>query len=147
MKGWTVKRIKIFAKKCVGCELCGIACSVVHEGQSRESGMRIRVTRQFPGRSDRPFQPAVCQHCEKPKCVQACPRGAIVPNEGEQTVEVREGLCDGCGKCAEACPFSAVWVDPLRKCAVKCDLCRGNPQCVRFCQFGAITSPFAAAEE
>jgi anaerobic carbon-monoxide dehydrogenase iron sulfur subunit len=138
-----MKRIKVSSKDCVGCELCGITCSVTHSGNVREAGMRIRIKRQFPERADRPFQPAVCQQCEKPKCVEACPKGALIPNSQKEVIQLNEETCDGCGACIEACPFDAIWIDPLRQVAVKCDLCQGNPQCVHYCQFGAIQSPFA----
>jgi Fe-S-cluster-containing hydrogenase component 2 len=44
----------------------------------------------------------------------------------------------------EACPFHAIWVDPLRKVAIKCDLCKGHPVCVQYCRFGAIRLPSEA---
>lgn len=138
-----MKRIQVSPRKCVGCELCGIACSVTRGGEVRETGMRIRIKRQFPERADRPFQPAVCRQCEKPKCVEACPKGALLMDLQGEIVRLDEKLCDGCGACVEACPFEAIWIDPQRRMAVKCDLCRGKPECVRYCQFGAIESPFA----
>ena len=134
--------IKVSPKNCVGCELCAISCSIYHEDQTREGAMRIRIKRQFPQRMDRPFQPEVCQSCDKPKCVEACPQSALVMDVEVGQVNLFKEKCDGCGECVEVCPFHAIWVDPLRNVAVKCDLCLGDPQCVKFCQFKAIESPF-----
>ena len=104
--------------------------------------MRIRIKRHYPDLPTPAFQPMVCRNCEKPKCVEACPQGALVLNTGSEEVLLIESKCDGCAECVKACPFRAIWVDPLRNVAIKCDLCKGNPRCVRFCSFGAIRSPF-----
>ena len=73
-----------------------------------------------------------CMHCDPKEapCVQACPKGAIY--------EVADGIlaidydkCDGCGKCAEACPYGAIVLKEGK--AFKCDLCLSlfdEPQCV-----------------
>ena len=137
-----MKSLKVLPKHCVGCELCGISCSVTHGDQPRASAMRIRIKRHYPDLPTPAFQPMVCRHCDKAKCVNACPKEALVPDESKEQVLLVEAKCDGCGKCVEACPFHAVWVDPIRKIAIKCDLCGGNPRCVGFCSFGAIRSPF-----
>ena len=47
--------------------------------------------------------------------------------------------CVGCGMCVHACPFGAVGFDKDRGRPFKCDLCGGDPLCVRFCEPGALT--------
>jgi len=137
----TMISLKVRAEKCVGCELCGIVCSVVHEDQARATAMRIRIHRKYPELSYPPFQPMVCRNCSNPACVKACPQGALVLSKDRGEVLVLESNCDGCGQCVEGCPFHAVWVDPRRKTAIKCDLCQGKVRCVQFCSFGALESP------
>ncbi len=73
-----------------------------------------------------------CVHCDpnEAPCVKVCPKGAIY--------EVADGIlaidydkCDGCGKCAEACPRNAIVMKAGK--AFKCDLCLSifdQPQCV-----------------
>ena len=36
------------------------------------------------------------------------------------------------------CPFGAILYDPDNRRVIKCDLCGGDPQCVRFCPTGAL---------
>jgi Fe-S-cluster-containing hydrogenase component 2 len=40
--------------------------------------------------------------------------------------------------CIGICPFGAVSWDADHDCVVKCDLCDGDPECVRHCLYGAI---------
>lgn len=45
-------------------------------------------------------------------------------------VIINEQKCVGCGKCAEACPINAIFIDPSRKKAVVCIHCG---ECVQWC--------------
>ncbi len=45
----------------------------------------------------------LCQKCEPCTAAAACPGNAITPG-----VEIDLLKCEGCGKCATACPFSAI---------------------------------------
>jgi Fe-S-cluster-containing hydrogenase component 2 len=40
--------------------------------------------------------------------------------------------------CVSACPVGAVVVDPEEGTASKCDLCGGEPQCVKYCPAGVL---------
>jgi Fe-S-cluster-containing hydrogenase component 2 len=51
-------------------------------------------------------------------------------------VLVNDKKCTSCGKCIEACPGGIPHVHPANKKIVICDLCKGNPQCVKVCQEG-----------
>lgn len=137
-----MKAIKVSPKRCVSCEICSIICSVTNSGQPRGSAMRIRIKRQYPDPPSLPFRPMVCQNCDEPKCVEACLPQALVVDKEIQQVLLLESKCDGCGLCIEACPFEAIWIDPLKNVAIKCDLCGGDPECVKMCRFDAIKFPF-----
>jgi Fe-S-cluster-containing hydrogenase component 2 len=40
--------------------------------------------------------------------------------------------------CMVGCPFGAVRYDSTRKKVFKCELCEGDPQCVKFCPTGSL---------
>jgi len=46
----------------------------------------------------------ICDGCEK--CIEACPKNAIVMKDGK--AKVVEALCVGCGACIAACPLEAL---------------------------------------
>ncbi|MCK5548711.1 MAG: 4Fe-4S binding protein, partial [Thermoplasmata archaeon] len=45
--------------------------------------------------------------------------------------------CIGCRLCVVVCPFSAITT--FRDEIIKCDLCNGDPTCVKYCATGALT--------
>ncbi len=54
------------------------------------------------------------------------------------------------GLCVTACPQypnSAVRVIPATKKAIKCDLCGGDPQCVKFCPKSVALTPHLYPEK
>ena len=51
---------------------------------------------------------------------------------------IDDGQCIGCGTCAEECPFGAIIVHQDSKSPFKCDLCKGDPACVKSCPTGAL---------
>ena len=50
--------------------------------------------------------PVMCQHCEKPPCVDVCPTGASF-KRADGLVLVDKHICIGCRYCMMACPFKA----------------------------------------
>ena len=46
--------------------------------------------------------------------------------------------CIGCSMCLAACPFGAIWYDAGSKRIIKCDLCGGDPECIKWCFTEAI---------
>ena len=40
--------------------------------------------------------------------------------------------------CIIACPFGGPSIDPFDRSTVKCDLCDGDPECVKFCPNEAL---------
>lgn len=122
---------KIKAKECVGCRICELVCSLRHCGAINPRKARIRVFRL----ADRD-KIETCRFCPEPECVEACPTGAM-HLEDEMAVHDRE-KCVVCGTCLEACPFPGslqIFDGEL----LKCDLCGGDPSCVKRCPTDALT--------
>ncbi len=87
------------------------------------------------------FVPKLCNHCEKPSCVQVCPVGATYKTE-DGVVLVDRSWCIGCGYCITNCPYFARFFHPVHHVAEKCTWCyhritKGmNTACVDACAFG-----------
>lgn len=128
-------RIRIRADLCTGCRSCVLACALAHGEPSSLHRANIRVVRdEFVRRTEVPY---LCRQCGRAPCIPACPRSALVQENGR--VELHLERCDLCGgepACVQACPFDAIWVSSGR--IRKCDMCGGEPACVRFCVTGAL---------
>ncbi|MBC7075514.1 MAG: 4Fe-4S dicluster domain-containing protein [Syntrophomonadaceae bacterium] len=131
----SVKVLFIDYRKCVGCATCEMICSLVNEGVCTPSLSRIRVVRNEKNNYSVPI---TCAFCDKPPCAGVCPVTAIVKNRETGAVEVRNDLCIGCRQCVQACPFGHMSFDVSKGVAFKCDLCGGDPECVKFCWTKAI---------
>jgi len=129
------KVLVIDVEKCTGCRLCEAVCSTVNEGVSNPARSRVKVVRfEWDGLQ----VPTVCQQCEDAACVAVCPVKALTRDEALGCVRVNYELCIGCRVCMMACPFGAMSFDPVNNRVIKCELCDGDPACVRFCEPGAI---------
>jgi Fe-S-cluster-containing hydrogenase component 2 len=127
-------------QKCNGCKLCEFACSLFHEGEINLARSRIHVLEwNSPG----VFLPVLCQQCSDAPCRAACPKEAISWQDDTAQVVIDYDRCVSCGMCVAACPFGAMGFDGIRQMVFKCDVCGGNPQCVHFCEPGALTFPDA----
>jgi carbon-monoxide dehydrogenase iron sulfur subunit len=129
------KVILVDQDKCTGCRLCEMVCSVKHEGVSNPSRARISIVKWF---QEGFFMPMVCQQCMEAPCVAVCPKDALSRDEELGTVKLDYDLCIGCKMCVTACPFGGMGIDTATNRVIKCDLCDGDPQCVRFCFPGAL---------
>ncbi len=88
------------------------------------------------------FVPKLCNHCEKPPCVQVCPVGATYQTD-DGAVLVDRKWCIGCGYCIMGCPYGVRFFHPTEHVADKCTFCyhRINQgmgtACTEACPFGA----------
>lgn len=124
------KVILVDQDKCTGCRLCEMVCSVKHEGVSNPSRARIHIVKWF---MEGYHMPMFCQQCMEAPCVAVCPKDALSRNGELGTVELDYDLCIGCKMCVTACPFGGMGIDTTSRKVIKCDLCDGDPQCVKFC--------------
>lgn len=119
---------------CTGCRACEVRCSFKHHQECNPAKSRIRVVKfDRAGVS----APLFCLNCEEAVCQQVCPTQAIRRDPKTDALVLDPDRCVGCRACTMACPFSGLQVLADRK-VVKCDLCGGDPYCVKYCETGAI---------
>jgi len=134
----SVRRVHVQPDRCHGCQTCMLACSLSHEGQCHLGLARVRVRKDMARFL---FEIRICQHCESPECLAACPTGALSLDE-RGVVLMDDGVCTRCGLCADACPYDAIFYNAEEDRYLKCDLCAGRaegPLCVALCPTGALT--------
>lgn len=118
--------------KCSGCRRCEVACSLHHENTIWPEASRIRVFMLVPGVEI----PQVCAQCHDYPCVESCPVDALSVDEKTSAVIVDREECTSCGLCIEACPGRIPFIHPGDDKATICDLCDGDPECVKACLAG-----------
>lgn len=158
----------IDSSKCIACRACQVACKqwndlqgwsysqTVNEGTyenpldlSAQTWTRVKfIEYDGAGRLQWLFLKEGCFHCTEAACVDVCPTQALKYHPlGLITLE-RE-VCNGCGYCTQACPFSIPRLDKSgftwQWKATKCVFCQDRtasglrPACVNTCPTGALS--------
>ena len=117
--------------RCSGCSRCEVNCSFFHSGKIGRSGARIKVVKIEDIGID---YPVVCQQCQERYCTN-CPEKAIQVDSLGQVI-VSPTLCTACGTCEILCPIGAI--ELFEEIPLVCDLCGGDPRCVKACTLDAI---------
>ncbi len=120
--------------KCTGCTVCEYICSLVKEGSFNAHKSRIRTTRLHSLVNIS----IACRLCSPAPCVTACPRDALTQSEETGVIMIDDDKCDGCSWCIEACDYGAITLHPEEKVVRICDLCDGDPECVKWCPEEAL---------
>jgi len=120
--------------KCTGCAVCEYICSLTKEEAFNAHKSRIRTTRLHPLINIS----ITCRLCSPAPCVTACPRDALTQSEETGVIMVDDDKCDGCSWCIEACDYGAITLHPEKKVVRICDLCDGDPECVKWCPEEAL---------
>jgi anaerobic carbon-monoxide dehydrogenase iron sulfur subunit len=129
------KMLAINFQKCTGCRLCELVCAAFHDGVSNPTRSRIKVMKwEMEGL----YIPMSCQQCQDAPCMNVCPVKAISRDEPLARVMVDYDKCIGCRSCVAVCPFGAMSFNTIDRKVFKCDVCDGDPQCVRFCDMKAV---------
>lgn len=136
--------------RCTGCCTCVVACKDWHDvPPGPVSWRRVLVLEEgkYPNPSAA-FLTTSCFHCAEPRCVQACPAGAIVKRTEDGIVTVDTDACLGggnCGLCKSACPYDAPQFGNQADAKMqKCNLCLERwgegkkPVCVEACPTRAM---------
>ncbi len=127
-----VKRLSVIdTERCVGCQSCVFAC-VRRTGHGGLGGACIGV--RSAGGIRRGFLVVVCRACPDPPCAKVCPVDALSARPGGG-VRLKNELCIGCGNCARACPFGAIFWDDAADKPLVCVYCG---YCAGYCPYGVI---------
>jgi Fe-S-cluster-containing dehydrogenase component len=131
-----VKTLIIHPEKCNNCNDCVTACIKIRSSLTRQGLSCIRILKD--NEDENFFFPLVCKQCENPPCMEVCPKEAIFRDVELNRLLIDRQKCVGCGYCVSACPFGAIKLDKQKAKSYKCDLCGGDPECVKVCEPMAI---------
>ena len=147
-------------RRCIGCDACMVACKAEFDvplGVFR-TWVPYRVTGTYP-KVKKHFLPRLCNHCDDPPCVRACPVDATYKEEDGGFVLQRYERCIGCKACMASCPYNARFMLPadrsyteITNVVDKCTFCYHRvteglaPACVQTCIgrariFGDLNDP------
>lgn len=116
---------------CTGCRYCEAVCSLVHFSEVNPRLSRIKVMENTKKGTAEIF---VCRQCSRPPCVKACPEGAMERDSNTGAIIIKYENCNSCMACVSACPFGTIFIPEEGKPPLVCDLCGGDPMCVKFCR-------------
>ncbi len=108
--------------RCIDCERCLEACA--RTNNVPEHGYRTNILEKRSPEAigqKREFIPVLCNHCNNPPCVRACPTSATYKDEETGIVRMRPERCIGCKTCMLACPYNARYL--RGRIVDKCDFC------------------------
>jgi TPP-dependent indolepyruvate ferredoxin oxidoreductase alpha subunit len=121
--------------KCVGCDICELACSWEKEKVFNPTKSRIRAIRL----NQLVNMALTCRLCIDAPCIVACPKDALSQSKETGAIKEAEDKCDGCGWCIGVCKYGSITLHSTSRKAIVCDTCNGEPKCVEFCPESALT--------
>ncbi len=139
--GKSYRTIIFHPEKCDGCMECVKACAQVKSGTDDPGHSRISVVRDPDEGS---WGLALCRQCGEPQCVMNCPAGALTKDEETGVIQWDEARCVNCQMCTLACAYAGITYNAGDDHVMKCDLCGGDPACVKACKTGALEFSGAA---
>ena len=98
----------------------------------------------FPN-TRRHFTVLRCNHCDDAPCTKICPTTALFRRD-DGIIDFDTSRCIGCKSCMQACPYDALYIDPIEHTAQKCNFCAHRvdaglkPACEIVCPETAIVS-------
>ena len=146
----------IDVSRCSGCYNCQLACKDEHCGndwrpyaapQPDTGHFWLKLQENVCGTIPKVkihYIPQLCNHCQDPACLSACPHDAIFRRD-DGLVLISPEKCAGCRSCVDACPYHAIYFNETEKVAQKCTGCAHlldngykQPRCVEACPTDAM---------
>jgi len=110
--------------QCIGCRRCVSGCiaanSVPNYGW-RTMVLEKEVKDAIGQKLE--FIPILCNQCNNPPCVRACPVRATYKDKTNGIVMMDNKKCIGCKICMAACPYNARYYNEEKGAIDKCDFC------------------------
>ena len=144
----SIYRLVVDQDRCIACHACEASCKAAHDSAPGISlGTLLVDGPRFEDAAEeatpiivkhaRPEAPAplaadgeprvvlhtryrACVQCPQPRCVEVCPKEALIRRESDGIVFIREEACVGCGACQKACPHHLIWGDPRKRKPPRC---------------------------
>lgn len=110
--------------RCIDCERCVVACAETNGVP--DYGYRTRILERHVPEAigqKREFIPVLCNQCNNPPCVRACPTSATYKSKENGIVMMDNSRCIGCKTCVLACPYNARYWNVEKKAIDKCNFC------------------------
>ncbi|MCU0859433.1 MAG: hypothetical protein MUE55_02460 [Thermoplasmata archaeon] len=122
--------------KCDGCLECEKACATAHASSVAANKTRIKVTNEG-GKQ----KATVCVHCDVCPPSEVCPSALLEFHDDGKFWTLDEHRCFACMACIPRCPYDGVFFEGEFgvETAYMCDLCMGDPRCIKACPKGALT--------
>ena len=120
-----------------------MVCTLHHEGKIWPEASRVRVFMLIPTIE----VPHLCAQCDDAPCIPSCPVDALSISEKTGAILVDRDLCTACGICIDACPGRVPALHPKEDYVLICDLCDGDPRCVKVCQEGRFNALWVSKKD
>src|SRR6187397_3432482 len=132
--------------RCIGCHACTVACKEEHNIALGVNRTWVKYVEKgtYPD-TRRHFAVLRCNHCDDAPCIEICPTVALF-RRSDGIVDFDHERCIGCKSCMQACPYDALYIDPDRNTAAKCNFDASRlevglePSCVVVCPERAIVA-------
>ena len=132
-------KLAVRKNQCTLCGRCALACSRRLAGFHDPARAAIRINDNLPVSFD--VKVRFCIQCSQEYCVEACPLKALSRGEDE-VVSLDKEKCRECPvqfACVSACKAGLMFQHPEVPYPLKCDLCGGDPICVKECLSEILT--------
>ena len=150
--------IVVDVEECIGCGNCLVVCHLNDKIDDNIAfGKKIKNT-LFKVVNGLINRNSVCYNCTDAPCIEACDKKILKKDnnglvyidldndqEGSELDLEKIKICHDCHKkCIEACPSKELFLTTIKfdekifSIPIKCDVCDGDPQCVKACPTNAI---------